>query len=304
MAVTFDFETDDIISVDDFVDQVKSIDLDSENEIEKLALDLKKLGNNNQWLNEFIHSELNELELKDSDDFQHINPYNPQVFILRVISERAFLRFAIWMPKQFKEVLDEDKLFSYEMAHNHDFTLLTTGILGSGYTTSIYEISDVNEMIGYIGEQINVSCEKKVRLKKGRVLLYKAGSDIHIQHEPETLSISLNLIVTQPQMNILQLYFDVANKQVGGYVVSAEMQRCNFLRLASAFSNENNKDYFFDIATKHSCELTRLYAFRVLSELYLKKEKVISLMKSDPSKLVSNSIHVLDKSLSESFIRP
>lgn len=137
MAQIFDFDQSATTTIDEFCKEVGHINLDNENEIAALAPELNKLANNQAWMEDFILCGLTEPEI-----FQADNIYSAQSYMLKAINERAFLRFAIWAPKIFDDNLGEDNFYSYQTAHNHDFSLLTAGYLGEGYSTSLFEIPD------------------------------------------------------------------------------------------------------------------------------------------------------------------
>lgn len=284
MAHIYDLDIEDITNIDDFAHLANAIDLDNEEEIRSLAPEMKKLCNNKGWLNDFI------LEgLESPSTFQQDNLYSSQSYILKNIGEKAFLRFAIWAPKSFGEQLDEDNFFSYSTAHNHDFSLLTAGYLGSGYSTSIYHIDTPKDVTGFPGEKIDINFVERFTLKQGRVAFYEAGNDIHVQHEPDDLSISLNLIVAQPQMDIRQLYFDTKNQQIGGYVGNTSVKRGLFFKFAAALPTKANHQKLLSIANTNSCEISRIYAYRALAETFEDENSVKNMIKNDSSALVRSS---------------
>lgn len=292
MAKIFDLNITDATSIDDFAYAANSINLDSEDEISSLAPKLKALSNNKEWLQEFISE-----GLLNPTGFQQDNLYSSQSCILRTIGERSFLRFAVWAPKTFGEQLDEDNFFSYSTAHNHDFSLLTAGYLGPGYETSIYKINNFENVIGYPGEHVDIEFTERFRLEPGRVVLYEAGTDIHVQHEPSSISVSLNLIVAQPQMNIRQLYFDTRAKRIGGYVGNSTLKRGIFFRFAAAMPSKENYDMLLAITNSHPCELTRIYAYRALAQSYQELPTVEDMMRHDSSQLVRSSVQLLKNGL-------
>lgn len=297
MTKVFDLGVQSSIDLDTFSQAAASVNLDSEDDIATLAPELNKLSNNKKWMEQFI------LEgLEDVGNFQRENLYSPQSYILRNVGDRAFLRFAIWAPKSFGEQLDEDAFYSYKTAHNHDFSLLTAGYLGPGYWTSIYRLKHDGKVIGYPGEAIDIEFVERIQLEQGRVILYEAGKDIHIQYEPTDLSISLNLIVAQPDKNIRQLYYDTEHHRIIGYVGTPGMKRGVFFRFAAAMPTNEVHKSLVEIASRHSCEKTRLYAFRALAESFESRESVADMMRHDHSSLVRSSTNVLKEGLDKIFI--
>ncbi|MCE9789995.1 hypothetical protein, partial [Shewanella chilikensis] len=285
--IIFDIDTSKTLTIEEFAEYVKYVNLEKEDEISSLAPQLKMLANNEEWLENFI---LNGLDNPNS--FQIDNAYSSQSYILCPLGDRAFLRFAIWAPLTFGKQLDEGNFYSYGTAHNHDFSLLTAGYLGPGYKTSLYELK--NKIIGYPGEDIKLDYKGDTQLLKGRVILYEAGKDIHIQHQPEELSVSLNLIVAQPQFNIQQLYYDVNKSKVSGFVANAQVKRGVFFRFAAALNNKKSKDILSEISQSHSSDITRLYAYKALYEATKDIETLSSRMANDKSEIVNKSIPTLE----------
>ncbi|EDP98984.1 hypothetical protein [Shewanella benthica] len=297
MAIIKDLNISKSISIEEFKEKALQVNFDDENEILKLSPYLKMLSNNKGWLEEFIKDGLN-----DPSNFQIDNLYSSQSYILAEIGERAFLRFAIWSPKGFSDALDEDNFYSYKTAHNHDFSLLTVGYIGSGYTTSLYKINPTQKILGYIGENLDLKYKEKIQLSEGRVILYEAGTDIHIQHEPNEFSISLNLIVEQSQKKIDQFYYDVDSKKIAGYVGNTDLKPAMFMRYAAAMNQNVYKNFLEKISKNHESAITRLYAHRALSQNYIPKSTVISNIKKDKSNMVAESDYLIEKDINELHI--
>ncbi|PVF10538.1 hypothetical protein DBO95_30145, partial [Yersinia pestis] len=77
--------------------------------------------------------------------------------------------------------------FSYKVAHDHAFDLMTVGFFGPGYRTSLYEF-DYNEPIQRTDGLTQLSYKGEMYLRENEVIYYFANKDVHIQHEPESLS--------------------------------------------------------------------------------------------------------------------
>lgn len=52
-------------------------------------------------------------------------------------------------------------------------------------------------------------------LRENEVIYYFANKDVHIQHEPESLSVSLNLIINKPDASARQTVFDIESTDEG-----------------------------------------------------------------------------------------
>lgn len=293
MAIIIDGEGDESISIDEFVSRAQQVNLQNEQELISLAPAMRQLANNKTLLSDFIHA-----GLADYNNFQSDNPYSSQSYILAEVSDCSFLRFAIWAPLNYGEKLNENDFYSYGTAHDHNFSLLTAGMLGSGYTTSIYQLEPGQKVIGYVGEDVRLTAATHVQLSRGRVMLYEAGKDIHVQHPAPDLSISLNLIVGQAEKYPQQFYYDVERQKIAGYVSHSRFKRGVFFRYAATLGDELCIDALWEIADSHPCETTRLYAFRTIAastDLAVVKEKMLR----DPSLIVRSSAQRIDGSLAD-----
>jgi hypothetical protein len=297
MAFIVDGTSDGIISVEDFVEDAKRINLDDEAEILTLAPRLRELSNNKNFLVDFINK-----GLLDVANFQRDNLYSSQTYIIGDVSEKCFIRFALWAPLNFGPQMGESDFYSYDTAHNHDFSLLTAGMLGSGYTTSIYQLLPDQSPIGYINEDIRLTEPQVVQLTPGRVILYEAGKDIHVQHPAQELSISLNLMVNQSEKYPQQFFYDVAKSKISGYVAQSKMKRGTLFRYASILNDTKCNEMMAEISQNHPCELTRLYAFRAIAAATNKADAVQEEMMKDASQIVRSSAHVIASGFSKLHI--
>ena len=99
--------------------------------------------------------------------------------------------------------------FSYNIAHDHNFSFLTVGYLGPGYETDIYEY-DYDSVEGYVGEKVEMQFLEKVRFAAGMAMYYRASRDLHIQHPPSEMTIPLNLLIQPPEVRLREQYeFDL-----------------------------------------------------------------------------------------------
>ena len=85
--------------------------------------------------------------------------------------------------------------FFYGVPHDHNFSFLTVGYLGPGYWSDYYEY-DYGAVVGYPGESVDLRFVEKSRLEEGKVMLYRAHRDIHLQLPADAMSVSLNIVET------------------------------------------------------------------------------------------------------------
>ncbi|WP_313244798.1 hypothetical protein [Stenotrophomonas rhizophila] len=199
MAITWDLETDASISLGElivFLDaqggRVLTDDLDS------AAMMLRRLYNNRTFLSETLLQ-----QLANPAAFKAMNPYTPQVFMLHR-TEHYFIRAAVWTPPEGRT---GEEIFFYEDPHDHNFELLTLGYEGPGYETVLYEY-DHDQVVGDVGEIVDVRFLERTRLSRGRVMFYRDSKDIHVQFPSDDFSISINVVVPKMQMN-RQYSFDM-----------------------------------------------------------------------------------------------
>lgn len=288
MAIIIDGTGNETTSIEAFTECARRVDLRDEQAIVSLAPELRKLSNNKTLLRDFILK-----GLQDMANFQRDNLYSSQSYILSDVTEKSFLRFAVWAPLNYGAQLDESNFYSYDTAHNHDFSLLTAGMIGSGYTTSIYQLEEGQEVLGYVGEDIRLTPPTVVQLSPGRVILYEAGKDIHVQHPATDLSISLNLLVDQSDQHKRQLYYDVVNKKIAGYVGNMKMKRGTLFRFAAILDDDACNETLERIADTHPCESTRLYALRAVAAVG-HEEAAREKMLRDASPMVRASTSLID----------
>lgn len=199
MAFSWDLDIDESITLDDLIafldaqgSSVLAEDLDGS------ALMLRKLYNNRTFLSETLLR-----QIANPAAFKAMNPYTPQVFMLHR-TENYFIRAAIWTPPVGR---NGEEIFFYEDPHDHNFSLLTLGYEGPGYETVLFEYDHEN-VVGQVGEAVEVRFLERTRLSRGRVMFYRDSKDIHVQFPSEDFSISINIIVPNMKMN-RQYSFDM-----------------------------------------------------------------------------------------------
>lgn len=138
----------------------------------------------------------------------------PQSFTLG-IGETHYLRINFWLPKDNHSEYAEHQreLYAYQLAHNHDFRFMTVGYFGSGYQTDVYEM-DAARVRGEAGEVVELKRHQRLQLHPGRVIYFAPYDDVHVQHEPQDISISINLIFIGEERLREQLLIDVAQSKV------------------------------------------------------------------------------------------
>lgn len=122
------------------------------------------------------------------------NRYSAQVFLLHRSPRGYFLRANLW-PAATDAVYAASgpMAFAYGLPHDHNFHFLTTGYSGPGYVSDYYDY-DAEQVDGRLGEPLNLQFVERSSLTEGKMMLYRAHSDIHSQLPPASLSVSLNIM--------------------------------------------------------------------------------------------------------------
>lgn len=264
MTVTLRPDNQDTIELPDFCEFVdknyKSLNVEA---MIALAPMFKSLANNRNLLENIVLK-----ELKNIDQFQINNPYSSQSLSLHIVPGKFFVRANLWLPQRdFHKIngLGEQRLFAYYQPHDHNFDFMTVGYYGPGYHTDIYEY-DHSTVQGYLGEKVNIQYLETTCLDPGKIMIYRASTDIHIQKFPEEFSISLNLMSPSPLPARDQFMFDIENNTIRGIIRSNYSGRKLLLEAAGHLANDNISDTIESIAKNHKCTRTRETAREVLSK--------------------------------------
>ncbi|MES2683269.1 MAG: hypothetical protein V4650_07075 [Pseudomonadota bacterium] len=158
--------------------------------------------------------------------------------------------------------------FSYNIAHDHNFSFLTVGYLGPGYETDIYEY-DYDKVEGYVGEKVDIRFLEKVRFAANMAMYYRPSRDLHIQYPPSEMTITLNLMIVPPEIRLREQYeFDLATKTISRLPSELEAsRRVAFVMLSARLGDGNTAQLLEDLAQQHPCRRTRLTAWQSLSVL-------------------------------------
>lgn len=231
------------IDVDDLVEALETSGVDPRDEDGFAALGpwLARLGRNRRFL-----ADLAIAELERGFAGQQGNGYGPQVLMLRPPRGRFALRANFW-PARGDAVVRAagTDAFFYDLAHDHNFSFLTYGYLGPGYWSDYYRF-DGAELLP--GDPAGLVFEERARLEPGRLMLYRAHRDVHVQWPPDAFSVSLNVLGHAPgQAWRSQYRFDVAANRVAEELT---VQRSEAL-LTIAVATDNGVALAADLALRH-----------------------------------------------------
>ncbi|MGH6616343.1 hypothetical protein [Sphingomonas sp.] len=224
---------------------------------------LRALANNRTFLLERYHERLKSYWSGDEKD-----KFQPQSLEL-ARGNQFYIRSNIWMPLDAasRTLEFEQKLFAYNIPHDHNFQLLTVGYYGPGYPTEIYEY-DSDCVTGEIGEKVDLSDKVDTILTPGRMIFYRQNKDIHIQHTPPEMSVSLNLSVADTNTDLLPQYiFDVDEHAIVGGAGDLHSNRLFLLDLFRTINDANTVEILSDFVRHFDCTRTRVTAFQVLQDI-------------------------------------
>jgi hypothetical protein len=221
---------------------------------------LRRLANNRTFLADIVVA-----ELKDRCGRQSLeNRYSSQVIMLHRASEKYFIRANFW-PSERDSVMKASGTspFFYHVPHDHNFSFLTVGYLGSGYWSEYYEY-DFAAATGVPGEKVGLRFIEKSRLEPGKVMLYRAHRDVHNQLPADDMSVSINIMHASPSLTFLNQYrFDVKTCEIAGILNRSSTEA--LLALAAHRGQGNGRDLVEHFAERHPCERIRFAALRELA---------------------------------------
>lgn len=284
MTISIPCQTTEVISIEQYLDDVRThVDLRDDDSIAASAPKLRALANDR---------ELVVRELNRRIEHYFLEGAVPSAQSLLLARDHDFyVRANIWpaISDMASGRAYQDQ-FAYDLAHDHNFSFMTVNYLGPGYETEIYEY-DYDKVHGYVGEPVDLRFLEKVRFGAGLVMLYRASRDVHVQHAPVELTITLNLMVARPEVRLRdQFFFDLASRTISSYPPEIAASSRSFLvTLAGYLGNGDTHGLLSDLGAKHPCRRTRLAAFEALSRQQpADSERIWGRAADDPAPLVAN----------------
>jgi len=254
-----DAPTEEKIELAELIDMLETGDFDpaDEDNFASWGEQLKKLGNNRRFLGDIVINELKQRcagQLKD-------NQYNPQVVLLHGSAGRYIIRANFWPALKDSIVRHSGSdPFFYNVAHDHNFSFLTVGYLGPGYWSDYYEY-EYGEVVGIPGEAVNLKFVEKSRLEEGKVMLYRAHKDVHLQLPADAMSVSLNILETSHAITFRDQYrFDLEKGCVESIMTRIALEP--MLALAAYFGGEEGLDLLVNVEKSHPSDRLRWCALR------------------------------------------
>lgn len=260
----------DAIDLETLVELLDASDFDvrDDDSFVSVAPLLARLGRNRDFLPDLAIAELKQRCAAQSAD----NAYGAQVFLLRPPNGRYVLRANFWPARDDAVVRYSGTApFFYDMPHDHNFSFLTVGYLGPGYWSDYYDY-DVDAVTGVPGESAGLRFVERARLDTGKLMLYRARRDIHVQLPPDQFSVSLNILGydrAQPWWD--QFRFDVAAGTIAQGLTTTPSEA--LVALAAQFGGGNGVDLATDFATSHPSPRMRMTAVTALASREVDRER-------------------------------
>lgn len=221
------------------------------------------LSNNETFLCDYLNN-----GLKEYLTFQEDNRYNSDIFLLHRQPD-FFIRCVVWngLRSDTDQLKKQEDIYHTLRAHDHNFSFLTVGYLNEGYITDIWEY-DNKDVIGYVGEPVNLRYLERTSLPKGKAMLYRASTDIHAQHPPQKQSVSINIMFNdQNTLNKEQYYFDVQKGVIDSHVSVSSSGRHLMMEMAKLFGNSQSLSIIENISKKHQSAHVRAKAYETIAHI-------------------------------------
>lgn len=105
---------------------------------------------------------------------------------------------------------------------------------------------------------------ERSRLSEGKLLLYRAHRDVHVQHPADALSVSLNVMHVAPRQGWYDQYrFDVKDKRIAGILNAGSSEA--MLRVAVSLGLPDALDLADDFGRSHPSDRMRLAGWEALA---------------------------------------
>jgi len=246
VAITFEPRSDAApIAVEELMAAARKVHKGNAVEtMENVAEKLQRLAANREFIRDALLGELKRIA-----NLRHLASFAPQSFT--IYRDPPFsLRLNLWLPPagSSRKIAQEARIFSYDRAHDHNFSLLTVGAAGPGYKTRIFEY-DPGSIGGYDGEFVEMTFLEDTILSLGKSMIYRPSRDIHVQIPPDRPSMSLNLLIAEKEVvEVPQYFFDLKSSSLIIMTDNEIGRRASFLEAVGHFADEKCASLLFDVA--------------------------------------------------------
>jgi hypothetical protein len=274
MPRLIDAECDEAIELGELVEilETQGFDPSDEDSLAAFGPALRRLANNRRFLGDLV---IEELKRHCSTQAER-NHYSSQVILLHGASKKFLLRANFWPAEGDGVMVNSGRdPFFYGLPHDHNFSFLTVGYLGSGYWSDDYEY-DYDRVVGVSGEKVELKFVERSRLSPGKVLLYRRNLDVHAQLPPDDLSVSLNIMALGAASEFREQYsFDAGRSTVARVINASALE--TLVRLAGHVGGENAAELIDRFAGSHPSGRIRFAAWRARADRAADPEARIAL---------------------------
>lgn len=248
------------ITLDDLIEALEHERWDARDEESFAAMGpwLARLARNRTFLADLAIAELERRFAGQRD-----SGYGAQVLMLGPPSSRYALRAAFWPARDDAVVRAGGTApFFYDLPHDHNFSFLTVGYLGPGYWSDYYRFdgrADVQP-----GDAAGLVFEERARLEPGKLMLYRAHRDVHVQRPPDRFSVSLNILGATPAQTWRTQYrFDTVADTVTHAMTTSTSEA--LVTLATRLGGEEGIALAAELAQRHPHPRMRATALTALA---------------------------------------
>ena len=258
MAYTLAAPADEVLTLEQFTEFLEhSIDVDDLDDFCRAAPAFRALLNNRSLISDVVARELRQWR-----DFQNGNGYVATTLILER-RPKFFIRANMWFPDQ-SGLRGRGYSAVYGLTHDHNFTFMTGGYHGPGYTTEIYETD--GRARGNPGERVNLDFLERTMLPEGKIMVYRAMQDVHRQSRPDAMSVSINVVVPTQTKKRPQYFYDVDRGEITRTEYIDQGRTLSLFTLAKYAGNAATHGLLTDIALTAANKRLRTAAYDALCE--------------------------------------
>ncbi|XJJ67364.1 transposase [Novosphingobium sp. BL-8A] len=225
---------------------------------------LQRLGNDRQFLGDVLVDLLAGLAPVPADA-EGLVGGGPQTILLVPPGRGDFsIRARIWpSPREAVYRAGTPAACGYGQAHDFATDVLTLGYFGPGYMGEDYEYAP-DAVIGYEGEPVDLKLVGRGPLDEGRLIHYRARRDVLLRHPPDALSVSIDLVHTDPMQGWASHHtFDMRRGEITDLLGHGPSE--SLLRIAVALGGVEATDLAARFGKTHPSDRMRLVAWQALA---------------------------------------
>lgn len=281
MAIVLRQSTEEVIDVAEFVDFVEAeVDLFDRESVCAAAGRLQALANNKQLFIDSVHDSLRGLGERK---IQALTPAN--TLLGKGRTKPFYVRANFWPQLKGQGSAAEDVLFSYHLCHDHNFSFLTANYFGPGYETDVWVYAQPESVRGEVGESVDLTFQGRLRLAPGTQIFFQHSKDVHTQFPPPEFSVSLNLVISDPEVRKRPQYIvDPQRSQIVGFPEGTiSSRRVMLMRLAGVMGTADTAELLDRVASATPCSRTRELARTAILDIGRRRAAQTRFSTGDPT---------------------